>query len=52
MRRSPAFLALPVVFAFACSDQPTSVGWRPCSRIARLIRLMEPDSLTGITGLT
>ncbi len=24
MRRSPAFLALPVVFAFACSDQPTS----------------------------
>ncbi len=24
MRRSAAFLALPVVFAFACSDQPTS----------------------------
>ena len=24
MRRSSAFLALPVVFAFACSDQPTS----------------------------
>ena len=25
MRRSSAFLALPVVFAFACSDQPTAL---------------------------
>ncbi len=30
MRRPSAFLALPVVFAFACSDQPT----RPSDALA------------------